>query len=141
LTFHEYRNDDKGYSNQSQKRVRVRELLDATFAAKEQARTTFQDITRKLKKATEDKKGCETRYKYLADVAKRDFGVTKSNKRKVSELSLPGGVGGGFHDYRPKRQHYNDYGEDDEEDFSSMKAELSKVEVMKGEKLGEPNDH
>ena len=136
MTRHEYHNDCRGYSNEMQKRTRVRELLNATFAAKEQAQAVFQDIKKTLKKASEDKKACETRYKYLADVSKRHFGVKTSNKRKfASESPLPGGVGGGIHDNRSKKQHYDDYGEDDEEDFSAMKVELPKEEIMDGVKL------
>jgi hypothetical protein len=140
LTLHEYRNDDKGYSNETQKRMRVRELLDATFAAKQQAHTAFQDISSKLKKATEEKKACETRFKYLADVAKREFGVTVHNKRKFSSDSLQISSGlGTFRDFRPKKQRFDDFGKDDEEEFPAKEELPKKEEIMSEVELEDPD--
>jgi hypothetical protein len=141
VDVHEYPKDEKSYSNQTQKRIRIRELLDATFTAKEQAQAELQDIARKLKKATEEKKASEMRYKYLAGVAKTEFGVTKSNKRKVSsELRTPRGLEA-FHNFRPKKQQSNDFGEEDEEEFP-MKEELPEnEEIMNGVKLEKSDGH
>lgn len=142
MTLHEYCNNNKGYSNQTKKRIRVRELLDATFATKEQAQADFQDLSRKLKKATEDRKACETRFKYLADVAKREFGVTKSNKRKFPLASLPiSRVLGNFHDLRPKKQRFDDFGKDDEEEFPIKEELPKKEEIMNSAKLEDEDVH
>jgi hypothetical protein len=140
LTVHEYCNEDKGYSNPMKKKIRVQELLDATFAAKEQAQAIFQELSRKLKKATDDRKACGTRLKYLADVAKREFGITKSNKRKISsDSSLIHGVLGTFHDFRPKKQRFDDFGEYDEEKFPVKEELPKKEEIVNGSEVEDPD--
>jgi hypothetical protein len=116
-------------------------LLDATFAAKEQANAALQEMTRNLKKATEDKKSSDMRYKYLAGVAKKEFGVTKSNKRKLTAESLTAAVFGNIHDFRPKKQRFDDFNEDDEEEYL-LKEELPKEErLSNGIKLEEPREN
>jgi hypothetical protein len=98
-------------------------------------------MTRNLKKATEDKKSSDMRYKYLAGVAKKEFGVTKSNKRKLTAESLTAAVFGNIHDFRPKKQQFDDFGEDDEEEYP-VKEELPKEErLSNGIKLEEPREN
>jgi hypothetical protein len=116
-------------------------LLDATFAAKGQANAALQEMTQNLKKATEDKKSSDMRYKYLAGVAKKEFGVTKSNKRKLTAESLTAAVFGNIHDFRPKKQRFDDFGEDDEKEYL-VKEELPKEELLSnGIKLEEPREN